>query len=130
MDIHHIDSRSELASTSDLAQQVVDVVTLRPEVKLCYVGLLKDCFEILEADPSSRMGDVGASALDTNAPTGSNVPSATGDDDETASDGSSSEEDESAGGGVHGAVGAPGSQSGSESPWASDGEELGDMGFE
>jgi len=32
----------------DLALQVVDIVTLRPEVELCYMGIATKCFEILE----------------------------------------------------------------------------------
>ncbi|KAL8780058.1 MAG: hypothetical protein Q9213_006648 [Squamulea squamosa] len=32
----------------ELALQVMDIVALRPEVELCYVGILNECFEILE----------------------------------------------------------------------------------
>jgi hypothetical protein len=35
----------------DLALQVVDIVTLRPEVELCYMGIANKCFEILENRP-------------------------------------------------------------------------------
>jgi hypothetical protein len=31
--------------------QVVDIVTLRPEVELCYMGIANKCFEILENKP-------------------------------------------------------------------------------
>jgi hypothetical protein len=34
--------------THELAQQIVDIVTLRPEIELCYMGLGTKCFEILE----------------------------------------------------------------------------------
>ncbi|KAI0125745.1 F-box domain-containing protein [Xylariales sp. AK1849] len=37
----------------ELALQIVDIITLRPEVKLCYVGLRDKCFEILEHSPTS-----------------------------------------------------------------------------
>ncbi|KAI9810824.1 MAG: hypothetical protein M1827_006031 [Pycnora praestabilis] len=32
----------------ELALQVVDIVALRPEVEICYMGILSKCFEILE----------------------------------------------------------------------------------
>lgn len=39
---HHLDAK-------ELASQVVDlVIALRPEIELCYMGILKKCFEILE----------------------------------------------------------------------------------
>ena len=37
----------------DLALQVVDIVTLRPEIELCYMGIGGKCFEILESKPNS-----------------------------------------------------------------------------
>lgn len=37
----------------DLALQIVDIVTLRPEIQLCYVGVKQKCFEIMEARPPS-----------------------------------------------------------------------------
>ena len=39
---HHLDAK-------ELASQVVDlVIALRPEIELCYMGILTKCFEILE----------------------------------------------------------------------------------
>jgi hypothetical protein len=38
--------------THDLALQIVDIVTLRPEIELCYMGLGQKCFEILENRPN------------------------------------------------------------------------------
>ena len=35
-------------NVKELAMGVVDVVTLRPEVELCYLGIFSKCFEILE----------------------------------------------------------------------------------
>jgi hypothetical protein len=32
----------------DLALQILDVVTLRPEINLCYIGIGTICFELLE----------------------------------------------------------------------------------
>jgi hypothetical protein len=33
----------------ELAMQIADIITLRPEIQLCYVGILTKCFEILES---------------------------------------------------------------------------------
>ncbi|KAI9835000.1 MAG: hypothetical protein M1819_002723 [Sarea resinae] len=32
----------------ELALQIVDIVALRPEIEICYIGILSKCFEILE----------------------------------------------------------------------------------
>ncbi|KAI4729492.1 hypothetical protein E4T49_02712 [Aureobasidium sp. EXF-10728] len=45
--------------TRELARQVVDVVALRPELDICYVGIMKRCFEIFEQKPGSRNTDQG-----------------------------------------------------------------------
>ncbi|CAN8098632.1 unnamed protein product [Discula destructiva] len=36
----------------ELVMQVIDIIALRPEVQLCYVGISNKCFEILESRPS------------------------------------------------------------------------------
>ena len=114
-----------------MAQQLVDVVTLRPEVQLCYVGLLKDCFEILEAESSVRANAAAAAgALDANTLAGSNTPSIAGDDNETASNGSFSEEDDSVDGAAPDTIDALDNQSESDAAWASDGDSFGEMDFE
>lgn len=45
----------------ELALQIVDIVALRPEVELCYMGIANKCFEILEnrkgTDSWSAVGD-------------------------------------------------------------------------
>ncbi|KAK3330828.1 hypothetical protein B0H66DRAFT_544983 [Apodospora peruviana] len=40
----------------ELAHQITDIITLRPEIRLCYIGLGAKCFEILESrsSPGSR----------------------------------------------------------------------------
>jgi len=47
----------------ELALQVVDIVTLRPEIELCYMGITTKCFEILETkhsdDAMSSETDLG-----------------------------------------------------------------------
>jgi hypothetical protein len=46
----------------ELALQILDIVTLRPEIKLCYVGIEDKCFEILEssAQKEKRRSDEGS----------------------------------------------------------------------
>ncbi|KAF6818618.1 hypothetical protein CSOJ01_01783 [Colletotrichum sojae] len=40
----------------ELALQMVDIITLRPEIQLCYVGIYTKCFEILESKPVEESG--------------------------------------------------------------------------
>ncbi|KAH6637580.1 hypothetical protein C7974DRAFT_355230 [Boeremia exigua] len=53
----------------ELAYQILDIVHLRPEIELCYMGLTHKCFEILENRPTnydlrsdSMSGEAGAGA--------------------------------------------------------------------
>ncbi|KAL8911924.1 MAG: hypothetical protein Q9172_007584 [Xanthocarpia lactea] len=50
MHVHHIADSTHDYRPMDkaLALQVMDIVTLRPEVELCYLGIVEKCFEILE----------------------------------------------------------------------------------
>lgn len=50
-------SQASLPNTRELALQVVDIVALRPELGICYLGIMKKCFEILELKPGSRSTD-------------------------------------------------------------------------
>lgn len=56
----HLPKLADHVSNSDpkeLALQIVDIITLRPEIQLCYVGIMKKCFEILETKlPDSMTG--------------------------------------------------------------------------
>jgi hypothetical protein len=38
----------------EMAQQIADIITLRPEIRLCYVGLGPKCFEILDIRPPAN----------------------------------------------------------------------------
>lgn len=38
----------------DLAHQIMDIVVLRPEIELCYMGIASKCFEILESKRCDR----------------------------------------------------------------------------
>ena len=104
----------------------MDIVTLRPESRLCYAGLLKECYEIFEAESSSGAGGaVETPALDANTMDSSNAASATGDENETVSNGSFSDDDtDSEDGAPAGGAGGMDSLSETESAMASDGESL------
>jgi hypothetical protein len=39
---------SDAKKHRELALQILDIVTLRPEIKLCYLGIEDKCFEIME----------------------------------------------------------------------------------
>jgi hypothetical protein len=77
----------------ELALQVVDVIVLRPEVELCYMGVSHKCFEILENrphdDPHSS-ADAQSSAV--NGGIGGAVTDE--DDEDEDEDGSDEEEEE------------------------------------
>lgn len=75
----------------ELALQIVDVIVLRPEVELCYVGVSHKCFEILENRPheeSHSSGDAHSSNLN-DGPGG-----AVTDEDEDEEDDASEDEEE------------------------------------
>lgn len=38
----------------ELALQILDIVTLRPEIQLCYIGIEHKCFEILETPVNEK----------------------------------------------------------------------------
>lgn len=61
----------------DLAMSAIDVVALRPEVELCYLGIKQKCFEILESKDGKRSKD-GA------GPSSANGGGGESDDDEDA----------------------------------------------
>ena len=68
----------------EMALQVVDVVSLRNEVEICYVGIMKKCFELLEGrDDVDGVGDgIGMGELGDE------------DEDEDVDGGSDEDEDE------------------------------------
>ncbi|KAK5114302.1 hypothetical protein LTR62_002553 [Meristemomyces frigidus] len=87
----------------ELALQIVDIVALRPEVELCYIGIANKCFEILEnkrdwesGRPESHLGLSSAGIVDPDAG-GSEVDDDDGEDDEA---GEEEEEDAEDGGEV------------------------------
>ena len=57
----HVNGRSD---SRDLAHQVLDVVALRPELELCYLGIQSKCFEFLEYPAGRRPSvDYGSGAM-------------------------------------------------------------------
>jgi hypothetical protein len=70
--------------------QVVDMIFLRPEIELCYLGISNKCFEILE-NRNKDDTNSGADLVTTGVP----GDHATDDeDDDGASDGSDDDEEE------------------------------------
>jgi len=47
------------AVSKEMALQVLDVVSLRNEVEMCYVGVITKCFELLEGKDDDGLGDMG-----------------------------------------------------------------------
>lgn len=77
----------------ELALQVVDVIVLRPEVELCYMGVSHKCFEILENRPHDdghNSTDVHSSAAANGGPGGG----VTDEDDDEEEEGSDDEDDD------------------------------------
>lgn len=46
----------------ELVMQMTDIITLRPEIELCYVGISSKCFEILETRASDTSGGSSSSS--------------------------------------------------------------------
>ena len=58
----------------EAALQVLDIISLRPDMELCYLGIQKQCFEVLEYTASQR-------ATSLSGGTGSNIQSGLDSDD-------------------------------------------------
>ncbi|CRG84573.1 Regulator of nonsense transcripts UPF2 [Talaromyces islandicus] len=90
----------------ELALQILDIVALRPEMQLCYVGIESKCFEILETTTKDKIPDddsyvdpqwSAGSEADSEGEDQSNIQgpgNETDEDDETSSLGSTDEEDD------------------------------------
>lgn len=61
----------------DFAMSAIDVVALRPEVELCYLGIKQKCFEILETKDGKR-------SKDGSGPASANAGGGDSDDDDDA----------------------------------------------
>ncbi|KAF1970438.1 hypothetical protein BU23DRAFT_600976 [Bimuria novae-zelandiae CBS 107.79] len=89
----------------ELAYQILDIVHLRPDIELCYMGLSSKCFEILENRPSNydlrhdgiNVGDGAHPGYTVHDPMLSDDESeATEDEDEDEMDGIGEEEESEA----------------------------------
>lgn len=75
----------------ELALQVVDVIVLRPEVELCYMGVSHKCFEILE----NRPHDDGHNSADVHSSAANGGPGgAVTDEEDEEEDGSDDDDDD------------------------------------
>lgn len=72
----------------DFAMSAMDVVSLRPEVELCYLGIKEKCFEILETKNGKKSKDGAGMAS-------ANVESSESDDDEVQHDHNDDDDDDS-----------------------------------
>lgn len=77
----------------ELALQIVDIVTLRPEIQLGYVGIEQKCFEILETKPSDTAAPGSGGAEPGAAENPSTDDEGEEDDDSNADDNASDASD-------------------------------------
>jgi hypothetical protein len=91
----------------ELAHQIVDIITLRQEIRLCYIGISSKCFEVLEYKDTGKKGGPGTSASGASTPN-TTGPNGTGfatngtnnyNPDESNSEQEDTSEDEEEGGG-------------------------------
>ncbi|KAI4800099.1 hypothetical protein E4T44_11784, partial [Aureobasidium sp. EXF-8845] len=57
--IPYLVNHSQGFDAREYALQVVDIVALRPELEICYLGIMKKCFEVLEQKPGFSNTDRG-----------------------------------------------------------------------
>jgi len=84
------DHVTPLFDPRELALQVVDIISLCPQVELCYMGVSHKCFEILE----NRPNDETATTLETHINAVNVGPGGTVVDEEDEEDEEGSEEDD------------------------------------
>ncbi|CAK7271294.1 hypothetical protein SEPCBS119000_004530 [Sporothrix epigloea] len=100
--LHIFDHIVGTISKYDLAMQVADIATLRPEFPLCFVALFDKCYEVIETHGSDSPGgdaDVmgnggvvheagaGGVAIDESSDTASSLSDDEGEDDDAGSEG-------------------------------------------
>lgn len=88
----------------------MDIVTLRPEIELCYMGLGSKCFEIFEGNGKDARSEGSSTHLNGESDTED-------EEDEPLNDGNNSEEDED---------GFPNDEAGGEDDQETDGDNLSD----
>lgn len=77
--------------------QIVDIISLRPEIQLCYVGIVRKCFEILESKTPEGFGDLGVTSGQVGQGVASHqhAPNLDDNDDGDDDDGTEDGEDDS-----------------------------------
>ncbi|CCU76824.1 F-box domain-containing protein [Blumeria hordei DH14] len=75
----------------ELALQIVDVIVLRPEIELCYMGILHKCFEILETQSTDEAH--GNSDPHSSTPASGSGDALTDEEDDNDEDGDDDEDD-------------------------------------
>ncbi|KAI1383268.1 uncharacterized protein F4822DRAFT_419954 [Hypoxylon trugodes] len=78
----------------ELALQLVDIITLRTEIQLCYVGIGAKCFEILETRPSDSSSGGADGGLGGNHGNGAIVIDMDDDNDDGSEADEETEEDD------------------------------------
>ncbi|KAL9096439.1 MAG: hypothetical protein Q9165_001436 [Trypethelium subeluteriae] len=116
-------------SPKELALQIVDIVTLRPEIELCYMGIMKKCFEILEnkrpdydlrGDANALLGEGGpGGSVTIDMPSGVDGSASDEDDEDEDED----EDDDDLDGGLAGDGDETESDASEETPTDSEDED-------
>ncbi|KAL8688656.1 MAG: hypothetical protein Q9218_005488 [Villophora microphyllina] len=88
---HHFDPK-------EIALQIMDVVALRPDVELCYLGIANKCFEIMEGTFSSD--DAGGVIFRDGAAVSANPESSESDDDDSDHEDEDDEDEDDEGEGM------------------------------
>ncbi|KAL8675142.1 MAG: hypothetical protein Q9168_000513 [Polycauliona sp. 1 TL-2023] len=84
---HHLDMK-------ELALQIMDVVTLRPEIQLCYIGIINKCFEIQEGKYNNDDATISFHSSDDNTGPTSHTGSLDGSDEDESGDEDDEEDDD------------------------------------
>lgn len=94
-DVAHVSDQD----ARELALQVIDIVTLRPEIELCYLAIAGKCFEVLEARPVTRehrMDSDDSSVYDSSSGEGEGEVDNQNDEDDDEGDADADDADISA----------------------------------
>ena len=84
---HHLDPK-------ELALQVMDIVALRPDIELCYMGISNKCFEILENKNSDDSVSAFHDSTTSAANAGPGGVATGGADEDSEADDDDDDEDE------------------------------------
>jgi hypothetical protein len=93
--IPYLVNHSQGFDAREYALQVVDIVALRPELEVCYLGIMKKCFEVLEQKPGSGNLDRGRPGINDDSGSEEEDDNDEGSADEDDEDGDNDEDDDS-----------------------------------